>query len=116
MIYNNYHKHTRYSSVISPDTHIDMESYFIRAKELGHDKYFTTEHGFAGSIFETLDLQEKYGIKAIYAMEIYVVADNQEKDSKNHHMVLVAKNNKARRQMNLYNSLAHSEGYYYKPR
>lgn len=116
MIYNNYHKHTRYSSAISPDTHIDMESYFIRAKELGHDKYFTTEHGFAGSIFETLDLQEKYGIKAIYAMEIYVVVDNQEKDSKNHHMVLVAKNNKARRQMNLYNSLAHSEGYYYKPR
>lgn len=116
MIYNNYHKHTRYSSAISPDTHIDMESYFIRAKELGQDKYFTTEHGFGGSIFEALDLQDKYGIKVIYGMEIYVVVDNKEKDNSNNHMILIAKNNKARRQMNLYNSKAHEFGYYYKPR
>ena len=116
MIYRNYHKHTKYSSAITPDTHIDMESYFIRAKELGHDRYFTTEHGFAGSVFEALDLQNKYGIKVIYAMEIYVVKDNKEKDAKNYHMMLICKNNNARRQLNLYNSLAHMEGFYYKPR
>lgn len=116
MIYNNYHKHTKYSSAISPDTHIDMESYFKRAKELGHDKYFTTEHGFGGSIFEALDLQNKYGVKVICAMEIYVVLDNKEKNSTNSHMILIAKNNKARRQMNLFNSLANEIGYYYKPR
>lgn len=116
MKYNNYHKHTTKSSGFTPDTHIQAEAYFKRAKELGHDRYYTTEHGFGGSIFEAVDLQEKYGIKAVYAMEIYIVPDNQEKDRANYHMMIIAKNNKARRVMNLKNSDANEFGYYGKPR
>lgn len=99
-----------------PDTHIQMREYFERAKELGHTNFFTTEHGFAGSVFEALDLGREYGIKVIFAMEIYVVEDNKEKDSSNYHMMVIARNNKARRQINAINSDAHEFGFYYKPR
>mgnify|MGYP001949245815 CR=1 FL=1 len=57
--YNNYHKHTTHSSIFTPDTHIKMEEYFKRAKELGHTTYFTTEHGFGGDIFEAVTLSQK---------------------------------------------------------
>lgn len=116
MIYRNYHKHTTKSSGFTPDSHIQAEAYFERIKDLGHDRYFTTEHGFGGSVFEALDLQEKYGIKVIYAMEIYIVEDNSTKDATNNHMIIIAKNNKARRMMNLKNSNANEFGYHYKPR
>lgn len=116
MRYNNYHKHTTHSSAITPDTHIQIQAYFDRAVELGHTTYFTTEHGFAGSVFEALEINEKYGLKVIFGMEIYVVEDNTKKDSSNYHMVIIAKNNRGRRQMNLLNSNAHENGYYYKPR
>lgn len=114
--YENYHKHTRYSSTFLPDSCADMESYFKRAKELGHTRYYTTEHGYNGSIFEALSLQEKYGIKVIQSMEIYIVKDNDLKDKSNYHMILIAKNNKARRVMNLLNSNANQSGFYYRPR
>ena len=116
MRYNNYHKHTKYSSALVPDTFIDMEEYFKRAKELGHTNYFTTEHGFAGSVFEAKKLGNKYGIKVIFAMEVYIVEDNQEKDRTNAHMVVIARTDKARKKMNLINSNAHDTGYYYTAR
>lgn len=116
MIYNNYHKHTMYSSAIVPDTNIKMEEYFKRAVELGHKNYFTTEHGFAGSVFEALKLGKKYGINVLFGMEGYIVKDNKEKDRSNLHFVVIAKSNKSRRQINLLNSLAHENGYYYTAR
>jgi len=116
MIYNNYHKHTMYSSAIVPDTNIKMEEYFKRAVELGHKNYFTTEHGFAGSVFDALKLGKKYDINVYFAMEGYIVKDNKEKDRGNYHFVVIARSNKSRRLINKLNSIAHADGYYYTAR
>ena len=55
-MYNNYHKHTHYSSIFTPDSEAKIKDYIKRAIELGHNTYFTTEHGYMGSIFEANDL------------------------------------------------------------
>ena len=65
MRYNNYHKHTTKSSIFTPDTYIQAEEYFKRAKELGHTTYFTTEHGFGGDIFEAIELSQQEEFKGI---------------------------------------------------
>ena len=69
-----------------------------------------------GSIFEIVVLAEKYNLKPIYAIEGYIVADATSKDKSNYHIVIVPRNDKARKQLNLANSRANMEGYYYKPR
>jgi len=90
--YSNYHKHSTYSGAFSVDSVVQVEEYFKRAKELGHTKYYTTEHGFGGSVFAALKLQKKYDIKVIFSMEIYVVVDNLEKDRSNNHMIVIVIN------------------------
>ena len=119
MRYNNYHKHTTKSSIFTPDTHIQAEEYFKRAKELGHTTYFTTEHGFGGDIFEAIELSQQdefKGIKVIFALEGYIVPDPLEKDDSNYHIMLIARTDKARKKLNKITSRSNKEGYYYKPR
>lgn len=119
MRYNNYHKHTTYSSIFTPDTHVQPIEYFKRAKELGHTTYFTTEHGFGGDIFEAVKLsqQEEFqNIKPIFALEGYIVPDPLEKDNSNYHIMLIARTDNARKKLNKISSRANKEGYYYKPR
>ena len=119
MRYNNYHKHTTYSSIFTPDTHIQPIEYFRRAKELGHTTYFTTEHGFGGNIFEAVKLSQQKefkNIKPIFALEGYIVPDPLEKDNSNYHIMLIARTDEARKKLNKINSRANKEGYYYKPR
>lgn len=119
MRYNNYHKHTTHSSIFTPDTHIQMVEYFNRAKELGHNTYFTTEHGFGGDIFEAVKLSNKEefrDIKVIFALEGYIVPNPLEKDNSNYHIMLIARTDKARKKLNKINSRANKEGYYYRPR
>lgn len=114
--YNNYHKHTHYSNIFTPDTPTKIEEYCKRAVELGHDTYFTTEHGYGGDIFASKEACDKYGLKCVFAMEGYIVKDPTVQDRGNYHIVLVAKTNKGRRAINLASSRANTDGYYYKPR
>lgn len=114
--YNNYHKHTHYSSIFTPDSEAKIKNYIDRAKELGHTTYFTTEHGYMGSIFEAYSLCEKNGLKCIAAMEGYIVANPLERDDANYHIMLIPTNNDSRKKLNKANSRANREGRYYKPR
>lgn len=114
--YNEYHKHSHRSNIYTPDSHVKNEDYAKRAVELGHTTLFSTEHGYGGSIFETVTLAETYGLKPIYAIEGYIVADASTKDSSNYHIVIIPKNDEARKQLNKANSRANMVGYYYKPR
>lgn len=116
MRYNNYHKHSHYSNIYTPDTHIKNEAYAKRAVELGHINLFSTEHGWSGSIFNMVSLGQKYNLNPICAMEGYIVADASTKDNGNYHIIIIPKNDNARKQLNLANSRANMEGYYYKPR
>ena len=116
MRYNNYHKHTHYSNIFTPDTHTKIENYIQRAVELGHTTYFTTEHGSGGDIFEAKTLCIEHGLKCIFALEAYIVVDQSEKDNRNYHIMLIAKTDKGRRKLNKINSKANIDGFYYKPR
>lgn len=117
MRYNNYHKHTHYSNIKTLDCISKPEDYMKRAIELGHDTYFTTEHGFQGNIYEAHTLCEKYGLKCIYGVEAYYVDDMYDKTSRNnYHLMLVAMNENGRKEINKIMSLANTDGFYYKPR
>lgn len=121
MRYNNYHTHTHKSSIFTPDTYIKIEDYCKRIVELGHDTYFTTEHGFGGDIFEAREQCDKYGIKCKFGIEGYIVKAplgeyEGKKDASNYHIVIIPKTNLARKKINKINSRAHKEGFYYKPR
>lgn len=114
--YNNYHRHTDYSSIYMADSCVKPEDYAKRIKELGYGSFFTTEHGYGGSIFESKKVCEKYGLKCIFGMEGYIVPNPLEKDKANYHIVIIPKTNKARKKLNKASSKANKEGFYYRPR
>lgn len=114
--YENYHKHDDVSNIFTPDTHIKTIDYINRIKELGYGCYFTTNHGTGGDIFQSLTLCQQNGIRCIYGVEGYIVKDPLEKDKRNYHIIIIPKNNIARKKVNMILSRANIEGYYYKPR
>ena len=122
MRYNNYHKHDHVSGIFTPDTHIKPYAYIERALELGHDTYFTTNHGSGGDIFESLTLCEKYNLHCKFALEGYIVEDpvaldeNGKLDKRNYHIMIIPLTNEARKKVNYINSRANIYGFYYKPR
>lgn len=114
--YENYHKHTHYSNIVTLDVVVKPEDYMKRAKELGHKIYFTTEHGYNGNIYEALTLAEKYDLKVVSGMEAYYVPDRKEKDKSNYHLVLIALNTEGYKDLNYLLSESNVSGFYYKPR
>lgn len=114
--YYNYHKHTHYSNIRTQDCVSKPIDYIERAKELGHDSYFTTEHGWQGNIFECFTLCQQNNLKCIYGVEAYYVDDMYEQDRGNYHLMLVALNKEGRQEINTILSKANTEGFYYKPR
>lgn len=114
--YYNYHKHTHYSNVRTRDCVSKPIDYINRAKELGHDSYFTTEHGWQGNIFECFTLCQQNNLKCIYGVEAYYVDDMYVKDDGNYHLMLVALNKEGQQEINTILSKANTEGFYRKPR
>jgi len=92
-----------------------------RAKELGMPALALTDHGVLhGAIDFYLECQ-KAGIKPIVGQEAYVAPrkltdKSSGVDNKPYHLVLLAKNYQGYRNLIKLTSIAHLEGYYYKPR
>lgn len=116
MRYNNYHKHTHYSNIITPDCIVKPVDYAKRALELGHTSLCTTEHGYAGNIFEYYDVAKEHNLKFVFGIEYYYVNDRFAKDKSNSHLMILAKNEQGMKQMQRIMSEASKTGYYYKPR
>ena len=120
--YHNYHKHDHISGIFTPDTHIKPISYIERAIELGHDTYWTTNHGSGGDVFEALTLCDKYGLHCKFGLEGYIVEnpialdETGKLDKRNYHIVIIPITNDARKKVNYINSRANIDGFYYKPR
>ena len=114
--YENYHKHDKISNIFTPDTHIGIIDYIKRIKELGYGCYFTTNHGSGGDIFESLTLCRQNDVRCVFGVEGYIVPNPLEKDNRNYHIVIIPKDNVARKKLNLILSRANIEGFYYKPR
>lgn len=116
--YNNYHKHDYYGNIKSLDCIVSPIEYIQRAKELDDNKaiFFSTNHGYQGNIYEYYTLCKENNVKLIAGVEAYYVQDRLQKDKKNYHLVIIAKNKNGYKQINKIMSEANISGYYYKPR
>lgn len=133
----NYHKHTYYSNVLVTDCPTSYEAYVKRAKELGHKVISSVEHGFQSNYYVPYELvvnnnaaakskfdkglitKEEYErelLKFVFGAEAYWVKDRHEKDRSNCHIILLAKNEEGRRDINEALSDANIDGYYGQPR
>lgn len=115
-MYSNYHRHTYYSNIVVPDVVVSNEDYAIRAQELGHKLLSGVEHGWAGHYIEPFELAKKYDLKFLFGTEAYIVKDRLEKDNTNSHIILLAKNENGRRNINRILSEANQTGFYYRAR
>lgn len=127
----NYHKHSYYSNIFTPDSAASYEDYAKRAVELGHKVLSSVEHGWQGYYYECFELAKKYNLKFVFGVEAYwvkgrekeyLVGENKKseeiyaKDRSNHHIVILAKNESGRQAINDVISEANISGYYFKPR
>lgn len=116
MIYQNYHRHSSYSNIMTTDSMMMNVDYAKRAVELGHGIISSCEHGWQGNYYNCYDLAKKYNLKFIFGTEAYWVKDRFEKDRANAHICIFAKTEKGRKAINRILSEANITGYYYRPR
>ncbi len=139
----NYHKHTSQSNVFTPDSAASYDDYVNRALELGHNVISSVEHGFQGNYYIPYELVNKHNdklkeklknneitedefnkrkLKFIFGTEAYWVKNrlkdynDGDADKTNCHIVILAKNEEGRRDINEALSIANIDGYYIKPR
>jgi DNA polymerase-3 subunit alpha len=92
-----------------------------KAKSDGQTALALTDHGVMYGIVEFFETCEKEGIKPLLGVEAYVAPrthlDKQPGvDAKAYHLILLAKNMTGYKNLLKLVSIAHLEGYYYKPR
>jgi len=112
------HVHSHFSLL---DGLATPEQLIERAKELGMEALAITDHGAMYGAIEFYKAAKKAGIKPIIGVEIYVaprsLKDKVSKlDSNPYHLTLFAKNSEGYRNLMKIVSIAHLEGYYYRPR
>lgn len=109
------HVHTKYSLL---DSTMHIEDIAERLKEIGQDTIAITEHGNLYSNVESLSKLSKAGIKVINGCEVYICNDVNVKDSDNryNHLILLAKNEQGRRNLNWLVSQSTLYKYYNRPR
>lgn len=111
------HVHTKYSLL---DSIIEPELLVKKVKDLCGDNAFlcVTEHGNVYSDVEVYKLCKKYGVKYLYGCEMYICDDVniRDKSSKYNHLVVIAKNETGRLNLNKLVSESCKHKYYGKPR
>jgi len=112
------HVHSEYSLL---DGLAKIEKLLARAKELGMDSMALTDHGALYGAIKFYLAAQDFEIKPIIGVETYIAArsrfDKQAKaGSDQYHLILLAKNEKGYQNLMKLTTLAHLEGFYYKPR
>ncbi|MCX7937383.1 MAG: DNA polymerase III subunit alpha [Chlorobi bacterium] len=116
------HNHSHYSLL---DAIATPEQLILAALNDGQPAVALTDHGVMFGCMEFYFAAKKHGIKPIIGCEIYLATGSRfEKTTPNkaeqgrnyYHLVLLAKNETGYRNLCKLVSLAHTEGYYYKPR
>ncbi|HXF99297.1 MAG TPA: DNA polymerase III subunit alpha [Bacteroidota bacterium] len=123
--YIHLHNHTHYSLL---DGALTVDELIAAALEDKMPAVALTDHGVMFGAMEFYKKAIKAGIKPIIGMEAYIVTKGSRKDRTTqvtesggkrgayHHMLLLAKNEIGYRNLIKLTTLAHTEGYYYKPR
>lgn len=109
------HIHTKYSLL---DAIIEPEELVKKCAEQGDKALCVTEHGNVYSNVELYKLCKQYGIKYLYGCEMYICDDVnvRDKNNKYHHLVVIAKNEQGRLNLNKLVSLSCNYKYYGRPR
>jgi len=111
------HLHTKYSLL---DGACHIKPLVLRAKELGMNAVAMTDHGVMYGIIDFYKTCKAEGIKPILGCEIYINAhahrSSRDPNVPYHHLVLLAKNAEGYFNLAKINTIAHTEGFYYKPR
>lgn len=118
MKFTHLHVHTHYSLL---DGFAKIDDLIARAKELGFDALAITDHGNLYGAIEFYKKCKKDGIKPIIGVEAYLaprtINDKVHKiDSRSYHLTLLAKNYTGYKNLINLVTIAHLEGFYYKPR
>lgn len=116
--YTHLHVHTEYSLL---DGSARIKKLVQRAKELNMDSLAITDHGVMYGVIDFYKACKEVGIKPIIGCEIYITSGSLYKkeggsDSRNYHLVLLAKNNDGYKKLTKIVSTAFVDGFYYKPR
>ena len=118
MKFTHLHVHSHYSLL---DGLAKIDQLLDRAKELGMDSLALTDHGNIYGAVEFFKKAQEKGIKPIIGCEIYMAFEKMTDkrpnvDDKRYHLVLLVKNEKGYKNLVKLLTLAHLEGFYYKPR
>jgi DNA polymerase-3 subunit alpha len=112
------HVHSHYSLL---DGLAKIDELLDRAKELGMDSLALTDHGVLYGAIEFYQKAKEKGVKPLIGCEMYLapngLAQKRAKiDDARHHLILLAKNEAGYKNLLRLVSIAHLEGFYYKPR
>ncbi|MGC8852954.1 MAG: DNA polymerase III subunit alpha, partial [Hydrogenobacter sp.] len=118
------HLHTQYSLL---DGAIKIKDLAQKAKEFGYKAVAITDHGNLFGILDFYKSMKSEGIKPIIGMEAYFTtgsrfdrrgkaSEDNITDRYNHHLILIAINDKGLKNLMELSSISYKEGFYYKPR
>ncbi|MDD4901502.1 MAG: PHP domain-containing protein, partial [Patescibacteria group bacterium] len=118
MKFTHLHVHSHYSLL---DGLTKIDELIKKAKEEGSNSLALTDHGVMYGAIEFYEKCKKAGLKPIIGVEAYLAPGSRlEKianaEEKNYHLVLLAKNKTGYQNLIKLTSIAHLEGFYYKPR
>lgn len=112
------HTHTEYSLL---DGEASIKKLVARVKELGMDSCAITDHGSMYGVADFWRECKSNDIKPIIGCEVYVAPRTRfdkvhNVDNKNYHLILLAENQIGYKNLMYIVSMAHIEGFYYRPR
>jgi len=112
------HNHSHYSLL---DGLTKLDELINYAKEQGSPAVALTDHGSMYGVIEFYQKCKKADIKPIIGVEAYMAPVSRHNkdtraDARNYHLLLLAKNNVGYKNLIKLVSIAHIEGFYYKPR
>ncbi|MBQ8081991.1 MAG: DNA polymerase III subunit alpha [Clostridia bacterium] len=114
MSFVNLHLHTEYSLL---DGACRIKGLVARLKELGQDACAITDHGVLYGAVDFYTAMKDAGLHPVIGCEVYVAEDMHVKRERDYsHLILLCENETGYRNLCLMDSLAFTEGFYYKPR
>lgn len=112
------HTHSHYSLL---DGLSKIDELVALAKEFGMPAMALTDHGVMYGVIEFYQKAKKAGMKPIIGVEAYVAKNGHlnkrpKIDERPYHLILLAKNLQGYKNLMKLTTIAHLDGYYYKPR
>ena len=117
-MFTHLHLHSEYSLL---DATIRLPQLVQKLQESGMNACALTDHGNMYGALKFKSVMKEAGLKAILGCEVYIAPRRMDQkdfgiDNKYFHLVLLAKNKIGYRNLVKIVSIAHMEGFYYKPR